>query len=255
MKRMPVHDWTRVTAGTFHDLHVAWIGQLRHALNGGLLPDNYYAMAEQVAGQSIPDVLTLEEVGGHPAPASSTPTPDIDDEGGIALAAAPPKVSQIDTVSEAVLLAARRKRIVIRHSRGDRVVALLELVSPGNKHKPAALENFVDKAVGALAEGYHLMVVDLFPPGASDPQGMHGAIWRRLNGSFDPPQGKPLTLASYRAARDVTCYVEAMCVGAKLIDMPLFLDPDHYINVPLEKTYMEAYADTPRRWKAVLEQA
>lgn len=22
---MPIHDWTRVSAGTFHDFHVAWI--------------------------------------------------------------------------------------------------------------------------------------------------------------------------------------------------------------------------------------
>jgi hypothetical protein len=36
---MPVHAWTRVTAGTFHDFHNAWIAELRNALNGGVLPD------------------------------------------------------------------------------------------------------------------------------------------------------------------------------------------------------------------------
>jgi hypothetical protein len=35
---MPVHDWTQVTAGTFHDFHKAWITELRNALNGGVLP-------------------------------------------------------------------------------------------------------------------------------------------------------------------------------------------------------------------------
>lgn len=35
---MPVHDWTRVNTGTFHDFHSAWITHLRDALNGGLLP-------------------------------------------------------------------------------------------------------------------------------------------------------------------------------------------------------------------------
>src|SRR5437764_13416103 len=57
---MPVHDWTRVSAGTFHDFHVAWIAELRRTLNGGLLPRGYYALAEQVAGEIIPDVLTLQ---------------------------------------------------------------------------------------------------------------------------------------------------------------------------------------------------
>lgn len=33
---MPVHDWTRVEAGIFHDFHTAWIPELRRALNGSL---------------------------------------------------------------------------------------------------------------------------------------------------------------------------------------------------------------------------
>jgi hypothetical protein len=41
---MPVHDWTRVDAGIFHDFHLGWIGELRGALNGGLLPEGYYAL-------------------------------------------------------------------------------------------------------------------------------------------------------------------------------------------------------------------
>ena len=44
---MPVHDWTRVDAGIFHDFHTVWTGELRNALNGGLLPDGYYALADR----------------------------------------------------------------------------------------------------------------------------------------------------------------------------------------------------------------
>ena len=51
---MPVHDWTRVDAGIFHDFHNAWITHLKEALNEGLLPDGYYAQAEQHAGRLIP---------------------------------------------------------------------------------------------------------------------------------------------------------------------------------------------------------
>ena len=46
---MPVHDWTRVGAGIFHDFHQRWIGAIRDALNGGLLPNDFYALAEQAA--------------------------------------------------------------------------------------------------------------------------------------------------------------------------------------------------------------
>ncbi len=63
---MPIHDWTRVDAGTFHDLHSAWIIHLKEALNGGVLPRSYYAMAEQHAGQVIADVLTLQVGDGDP---------------------------------------------------------------------------------------------------------------------------------------------------------------------------------------------
>jgi len=38
-----------------------------------------------------------------------------------------------------------------------------------------------------------------------------------------------------------------------LIEMPLFLEPEIYINVPLEETYVAAYRGVPQRWKRVLE--
>ena len=46
---MPIHDWTQVDAGTFHAFHTLWIAEIMKALNTGLLPAGYYAMAEQVA--------------------------------------------------------------------------------------------------------------------------------------------------------------------------------------------------------------
>lgn len=43
---MPIHDWTRVAAGIFHDIHHDWIFTIKHALNQGVLPPDYYALAE-----------------------------------------------------------------------------------------------------------------------------------------------------------------------------------------------------------------
>ena len=42
-------------------------------------------------------------------------------------------------------------------------------------------------------------------------------------------------------------------MGRELIDMPLFLEPELYVNVPLEATYQAAYQGVPRRWQRVLE--
>ena len=57
---MPIHDWTRVEVGTFHHFHHRWIAAIGDSLNGGLLPPGYIAMAEQVTGRPIPDVVTLQ---------------------------------------------------------------------------------------------------------------------------------------------------------------------------------------------------
>jgi len=35
---MPIHDWTRVDTGLFHDFHQGWIRALCDALNAGGLP-------------------------------------------------------------------------------------------------------------------------------------------------------------------------------------------------------------------------
>jgi hypothetical protein len=56
---MPIHDWTRVEAGTFHAFHTSWLTHLMEALNSGLLPPGYYALSEQVATRMQTDVLTL----------------------------------------------------------------------------------------------------------------------------------------------------------------------------------------------------
>jgi len=242
---MPIHDWTRVAAGTWHDFHLAWIAELRNALNGGLLPASFYAQAEQVIGPMGPDVLTLQEsasLGGGESPMGS---------GGVAVAERPPRM-RIQAESGAYLL--RKRRIVVRHNSGDRIVAMIELVSPGNKASTAAMRSFLDKAYDAIERGYHLLVIDLFPPTPRDPDGIHNAIWSELGAEPEAmPADEPLTLAAYTAGLSRTANVEPTAVGRTLIDMPLFLTADFYVNVPLEQTYMAAYHGMPRKWMAVLE--
>jgi hypothetical protein len=57
---MPIHDWTRVEAGDFHDFHQCWVVAIGNVLNGGLLPPGCMAMAGQVTGPPIPAVVTLQ---------------------------------------------------------------------------------------------------------------------------------------------------------------------------------------------------
>jgi hypothetical protein len=115
---------------------------------------------------------------------------------------------------------------------------------------------FADKAAAALELGVNVLIVDLLPPGSSDPQGMHGVIRQQLGLVADPydlPGDEPLTLASYAAGPQVEIYVEHLAVGAELPDMPLFLGPGRYVNVPLEQTYQEAHRGVPAFWRDILE--
>jgi hypothetical protein len=243
---MPVHDWSRVVAGTFHDFHAAWIVELRNALNGGVLPPDYYAMAEQIAGSLGPDVLTLRATspGGSPAPG----------EPHEAAVAVPPPRARFVFKTERDLYTLKQRTLVIRHSSEDRVVALIETLSPGNKGSRHALRSFVEKAVGALARGLHLLLIDLHPPGPRDPRGIHGAIWAEIaDETYTPPPDKPLTLASYTGGVVTTAYVEPVAVGDVLPDMALFLDSESHVNVPLEATYRAAWRGVPKRWRDVLE--
>jgi hypothetical protein len=245
---MPIHDWTRVKAGISHDFHHEWISSIKRALNGGLLPPNYYALAEQLAGGYGPDVLTLE------APVNPFGTEATEEgAGGVALAAVRPKVS-FRARTEADIYALKANRIAIRHVTDDRVIAVVEIVSPGNKGAPGPFRTFVEKASELLRGGVHLMIIDPFPPTPRDPQGIHKAIWDELDVSdFVLPPDRPLTMVSYIGGACQEAFIEPIAVGAALPEMPLFLTAETYVPVPLETSYQSAWEAVPMRWRKELE--
>jgi hypothetical protein len=243
---MPVHDWTQVDAGIFHAFHHDWITEISRALNRGLLPTDYYALPEQIAGGRGPDVLTLQR------PANGTPALG-DPIGGVALAAAPPRVN-MRLRSEPDMYAAKAKAVVIRHTSGHRVIAVLEVVSPGNKNTRHGVHSFVSKAVDMLRAGIHLLIIDLFPPGPRDPEGIHKLIWDELiDNDFTLPSDRRLTIASYNAGTYPEAFLEFAAVHLLLVEMPLFLSPDVYVLVPLEQTYQSAFDGLPLYWRDVLK--
>jgi len=163
---MPMHDWTRVADGTFHAFHNAWITHLQEALNSGLLPDSYYALGEPSAGDISTDLSAQE------------------------------------AKSDLAFYLSRKRSVVIRHVSGDRVVAVIEILSPANKHSQQTVDTFVDKVVGALREGVHMSVIDPFPPTRYDPLGIHGAVWHRLMaGAYEAPPGSGFARARPMGSR------------------------------------------------------
>jgi hypothetical protein len=219
---MPIHDWTRVDAGTFHDFHQGWTIEIRNTLNNGVLPPDYFAMADQCVTGPEPDVVTLEMLE------LSSPEPS--------------------------LYAQKANRITVRHKLG-RIVAIIEVVSSGDKDSKHAIRSFTSKAVNFVRKGINFVIIDLFSP-TRDPGGILHTIWDELVGkSIDPrPLDKPLSLASYYASNDIDGYLVDVAVGDCLPEiLPLFLAPGRCVSISLEKTYQSSWQVTPQPIRDLVE--
>jgi hypothetical protein len=243
---MPVHDWTRVSDGTFHDFHYSWVLEIKRVLMRGLLPKGYYVMAEQFGGDlGAPDVLTLQAAGTNPEGEGSL-------AGTATLTETPPAVHARTTIARDSYARLQRS-LVIRHTSDDRIVAMIEVLSPGNKSSRHAIRSFLDKAVAALDGGVHLLLVDVHPPGPRDPHGLHGVILNEI-GTEEYVLGgaRPLTAAAYIGGATVEAFVAHFAVGEPIPQMPLFLTRENYVHVPLEAAYMAAWEDVPPQYQQVL---
>ena len=126
---------------------------------------------------------------------------------------------------------------------GRRIVAAVELVSPGNKDRPEHRRAFVAKCAALLQQGVSVCLVDL-------------VTTRRFNlylelldlvGKTDPAFAKdspPIYAAACRSVlRDEVGYLETWAhplrVGAPLPTLPLWLANDLALSLELEATYEE----------------
>jgi hypothetical protein len=133
---MPLHDWTRVPSGLFHDFYQSWSIRIKDALNAGRLPSGVVALVEQRSGPREPEILAIESRARRRRWDA--------DVGGVATME--PPATQIVQRSNKEIYAGRANRIVVRHHLG-RIIAVIEILSPGNKDTRAALRDFVDETV------------------------------------------------------------------------------------------------------------
>jgi hypothetical protein len=118
---MPIHDWTRVPSGLFHDFHQTWSIHVKAALNSGILPKGLSALVEQRAGPKEGEVLTIESRGSLKKPLSNS-------VGGGLLTLERPTARFIRRTNKEIY-ADRANRIVVKHHLG-RIVAVIEILSP-----------------------------------------------------------------------------------------------------------------------------
>lgn len=241
---MPIHDWTKVPSGLFHDFHQSWSVRIKDALNAGRLPKGIAALVEQRAGPRESDVLAIEARRGPP---HSGPI----GLGGVSTVEQP--MTRIVRRSDKEIHSRRANRIVVTHHLG-RIIAVIEIVSPGNKDTRSAMRDFVDKTMEFLKSGIHVLVIDLFPPSPRDPFGIHKLIWDEIEEEdFAFPAGKDRILASYETGAERAAYVEPVGVGDSLPDMPLFLANAYQVPVPLESTYQATWDAGPEDLRRAVE--
>ncbi|MBI3822954.1 MAG: hypothetical protein HY289_09800 [Planctomycetes bacterium] len=215
---MPIHDWTRVDEGICHNFTLAWFVEISRHLNTAGLPRTHYSLVESYHSFEIEGV---------------------------------PK--ELPAQALHLIYAAKQKTITVRRASDDHLVAMLEIVENVTKASVSGIRRFAKKAIRAIDHRIHFLVIDLLPTDPGQP-GLHDSIWSEVTPDYSPsPFEKPLILASYAWSEKISAYVEPTAVGLALVDMPLFLDGEHYVPVPLEATYQAAWRGVPQRWKAVLE--
>ncbi len=148
-----------------------------------------------------------------------------------------------------------RRTIAVRQAVDHRAVALVEILSPGNKSTAKNFENLSDKVVAEIEMRIHALVIDLFPPNTHVPNGIVPAIWQgfgEVNSSW-VQANKPLIIASFASHLFPEAYCWPLAVGDILPEVFMVVDEETQVAVALEESYSQAYRGVPEFWREVIE--
>lgn len=224
---MPLHEWTDRPG--WEGLHIYWMTELARSLRA-LLPPGYRAVIGSsplvAIGQSSvkPDVAVTN--GVHPKSPVATAT-----------SREPDWESAVATLEEDTS---------VQIEKDGRLVAAIELVSPRNKDRPSAREQYATRYVAYLRAGVHLLLVDVHrrPVDFGFSQSIAAALESDLPSMVAP------SAASYRVGataatggRMLAIWQRPLRVDEVLPTMELALTGDLTIDLDLESTYARAAAD------------
>lgn len=218
-------------------LHSGWLGELTGRLNE-LMPPGFLALDTlRIRGGLEIDIATVE--GNEPDPSVGGP------DAGPPVATArttytPPAPAgsctyRFPDVAEIKVYSGEDTRIL---------VGAIELVSPGNKDRDEAREQFVGKCLDYLGSGASLVIVDVVTERRAN---LHNLIARRVGApaTVELPEDTHLYATAYRPLTrkkrtTIDFWVAPCTVGDPLPTMPLRLIADYFVPVELEATYTEA---------------
>jgi hypothetical protein len=220
---MPLHHWPnpRVPWLSFHN---HWVVRLVEYLNQEALPTGFRARPTELVVGIEPDLLVLQD---HDMPHVAT-QPALSEATLTAIVPSPADLPLVGIYSA---------------YDASRLVAVIELVSPGNKDRSEAVSAFVEKVLFLLHDGVHVMVVDVI---SLPRKPLRRDILARLDQPETEATADQLWLSSYcslparapKSQLEVREWARAAEVGTTLPGLPLFLRADQlWVNVDLEATY------------------
>jgi hypothetical protein len=218
----------------WESFHSSWATRIADTLTERWLPPNYIAEEHAHFGPSTEiDVATLQRDGTSAAEAGTATAVSV-------RTWAPPAA---DGALPAVFPDTFEVRVLSTEA-GPRLVAAIELVSPGNKDTPAERRAFATKCASYLSQGVSVIIVDIVTSRRAD---LHGELLRLMEaGDVLPlPSEAALYAVAYgpvrRGERDeIDVWRSPLAVGRPLPTLPLWLRADLAVPVELEATYAEA---------------
>jgi hypothetical protein len=244
---MPLFDHFHRPLSETHQwvsFHGRWATAIADDLNRRL-PKRFLAEAPFNLGPfASADVAEVDQarVGGN-GPADGLALPG--SGGGVGVAAEPVLYTPPETdlsmpaqFPEDILVEVRD----LQHAR--QVLAVIELVSPGNKDDTDARESFAGKCLSYLAKGMGLVVIDIVSDRLANLHNVlirHAAKDAKLLMAGEPP----LYVAAYRPVhrekKDVIdLWTWPLVIGSALPSVPLALKGYGCVRLDLEATYSEA---------------
>lgn len=225
-KKMALHNWTKASKSNFHSfLHHGWIWQMMKYLNKVVLPAGYMAVAERSFGPYIVDVAFKEdgeEEKIFPPPSEISPT----------------------LVIEAPVFTLIGKQISIYDQKNSQIVAVIELVSPGNKDAHEKVDLFVEKSVNYLAAGVHYSLIDILSPTKFVDNFAKKILFAIKGGEILTE--KSLYAAAFQCITPaIQLYYREFEVGENLPEIPIFLTSDYFVLLDLKETYSDTMEDLP----------
>jgi hypothetical protein len=223
------------TERRWESFHSSWATRIADALTERWLPPGYIAEEHVHLGPSIEiDVATF---------AQEASAARIED-GGVATVGSkvwsPPAA---DAVIPAVFPETFEVRILSTET-GPRLVAAIELVSPGNKDRSDKRRAFATKVASYLAQGISVILVDIV---TSRRANLHNEVLRVMEAAdaLQMPAETSLYAVAYRPLRrserdEIDLWRSPLEVGGPLPTLPLGLRADVVIPVDFEATYAEA---------------